>query len=158
MDWSFIIGIIAITAFIQWISDDDDDDDDDEEESYLSTKELKYSIGDEVTIRAKITDIDDDEDSDLNYHVETALGNLNEWISEGDIVAEEDSDDPIVPGDFVVRMADNNARPAKVTAIKKGEAWIDFAPNDPDTVANTTAKISTLRKLTNAEMRQLVGA
>lgn len=118
--------------------------------------ELRFKVGDEVRlIGLTVTEIDPDSE-DERYLIADEHGLIDRWVGEEQIAGSTDSDDPIVPGTFVVRRT-QPGRVGKVVAVKKGEAWIDWAPSEPDTVANSASQLHTIRKLTEKEVRQLGG-
>lgn len=118
------------------------------------SEELKYKIGDEILIRAKITDIDKDDD-DNPYLADDGNG-LESWISEASIVSTEAGDAPIEPGVWV-RAKTGATVPGKVIAIRKGFAWVDWNPSSEDDTNVSSRQINLLVRLTEKEVRQLAG-
>lgn len=117
----------------------------------------RYEVGDEVRFKKPfvITEVDSDDDTYQIEHPEINTDLSDEWFREEHFATEEDSDDPIVPGD-VIRRADNPNRIGVVKAICKGQAWIDWAPGS-DEAALGAVTLNLLRKLSDAEKRQLAG-
>lgn len=106
----------------------------------------KFQEGDEVQMRVMgtIEEIDrDDDENPYLFKFEMGGDEQSHWVSEAELMGvADDSTRPIIPGDYV--RTKGNRTIGIVKSLSKGQAGVDWAPFDPDAIANGWHNVTVL--------------
>lgn len=114
---------------------------------------LKYKEGDEIFVirGGVITDVDEDTPGE-EYLVRFEDGEET-WVDANDVRGPHDSDVALMPEDYVV-LKKGDGTVGQLVALKKGRAWVDWAPFDKNTDVSSAVAIGLLRRADVEEVNQ----